>query len=105
MAIAEWPAAGKWADYALFAGLKLMGIVEAKKYAQDISTDLRQSKIYVENIAPMPGMELAGEWGSLQSSFPVFHQRPSLPRTDQNKVRRLVPGRTGGGWLGHTKKS
>ena len=36
MAIAEWPVAGKWADYALFAGTRLIGIVEAKKYAHDI---------------------------------------------------------------------
>ncbi|MFW5703040.1 MAG: hypothetical protein ACOCXP_03705, partial [Candidatus Dojkabacteria bacterium] len=41
MAIAEWPAGGKWADYALFIGTELYGFVEAKRYAQDISTDLR----------------------------------------------------------------
>lgn len=46
IAIAEWPTKGKWADYALFVGNQLVGIVEAKKYANDISTDLRQSKIY-----------------------------------------------------------
>ena len=39
-AIAEWPCQGKWADYALFVGLELYGIVEAKKYATDISTSL-----------------------------------------------------------------
>ncbi len=47
-AIAEWPCGSKWADYVLFIGTTLYGIVEAKKYAADISTDLRQSKIYAE---------------------------------------------------------
>jgi len=46
MAIAEWNVGDKWADYALFIGTELYGIVEAKKWGQDISTDLRQSKIY-----------------------------------------------------------
>jgi len=46
MAIAEWKAGDKWADYALFIGTELYAIVEAKKWGQDISTDLRQSKIY-----------------------------------------------------------
>jgi len=40
LAIAEWPVGSKWADYALFIGFELYGIVEAKKYAQDISTNL-----------------------------------------------------------------
>src|SRR5690606_27370367 len=48
IAIAEWKVGDKWADYALFIGTQLYGIVEAKKYAQDISTDLRQSKVYAE---------------------------------------------------------
>lgn len=48
IAIAEWPAGNKWADYALFNGLDLVAIAEAKKWGQDISTDLRQSKIYAE---------------------------------------------------------
>jgi type I restriction enzyme R subunit len=42
LAIAEWPCENKWADYALFIGKELYGIVEAKKYASDISTDFRQ---------------------------------------------------------------
>ena len=47
-AIAEWKCGSKWADYALFIGTELYGVVEAKRYAQDISTDLTQSKRYAE---------------------------------------------------------
>jgi type I restriction enzyme R subunit len=49
-AIAEWACNGKWADYALFVGTKLYGIVEAKKFATDISTNLNQSKMYAEQV-------------------------------------------------------
>jgi type I restriction enzyme R subunit len=48
MAIAKWPAGTGRADYALFVGTELYELVEAKRYAQNISTDLRQSEIYAE---------------------------------------------------------
>lgn len=69
VAIAEWPCAGKWADYALFIGTKLYGIVEAKKYASDISTDLYQSKIYAECIEHHSEIELMGSWGIYKVPF------------------------------------
>lgn len=69
MAIAEWPCNGKWADYALFIGKTLYGIVEAKKYASDISTDLRQSKIYAERLLEKEGMLFLGEWNGYKAPF------------------------------------
>ncbi|GAA3559454.1 type I restriction-modification system endonuclease [Snuella lapsa] len=69
IAIAEWPCDGKWADYALFIGTKLYGIVEAKKYATDISTDLRQSKIYASKLNGSASCELLGEWHSYKAPF------------------------------------
>lgn len=69
MAIAEWPAQSKWADYALFIGTQLYGIVEAKKYANDISTDLRQSKIYAELVEPKHEASLLGSWGNYKAPF------------------------------------
>ncbi|WP_316832937.1 type I restriction-modification system endonuclease [Pedobacter aquatilis] len=62
IAIAEWPCGGKWADYALFIGEELYGIVEAKRYAQDISANLDQSKTYASCIAPSEEYILLGEW-------------------------------------------
>nr|WP_315176345.1 type I restriction-modification system endonuclease [uncultured Flavobacterium sp.] len=68
-AIAEWPCQGKWADYALFVGLELYGIVEAKKYATDISTDLHQSKVYAERLELASHFKTLGEWNSYKVPF------------------------------------
>ncbi|AXT49486.1 type I restriction-modification system endonuclease [Aquimarina sp. BL5] len=69
IAIAEWPCQGKWADYALFVGTTLYGIVEAKKYATDISTDLRQSKVYSSLISEDANYKLLGDWNSYKVPF------------------------------------
>lgn len=69
MAIAEWPCDGKWADYALFVGIKLYGIVEAKKYASDISTDLRQSDVYAKRIIATNDFETLGDWDEYKTPF------------------------------------
>ncbi|MFY9151774.1 MAG: type I restriction-modification system endonuclease [Prolixibacteraceae bacterium] len=69
LAIAEWKCGSKWADYALFVGTELYGLVEAKKYAQDISTDLTQSKRYAELAEEKPTVQLLGEWGNYKVPF------------------------------------
>ncbi|QNL48950.1 type I restriction-modification system endonuclease [Olivibacter sp. SDN3] len=69
MAIAEWPVKGGYADYALFIGTSLYGVVEAKKYGQDISTNLDQSKRYALNIIPQEGIEILGEWQGYKVPF------------------------------------
>lgn len=53
----------------MFIGTQLYGIVEAKKYAQDISTDLRQSKIYAEKAEAGNNAQLLGEWGNYKVPF------------------------------------
>lgn len=68
-AIAEWPCGSKWADYALFVGMKLYGFVEAKKFATDISTDLHQSKIYSETVVEIEGAEFLGQWNTYHVPF------------------------------------
>jgi type I restriction enzyme, R subunit len=69
LAIAEWPCGEKWADYALFVGFELYGIVEAKRYASDISTDLHQSKIYAEKLRNNHEAVLVGKWGDYYAPF------------------------------------
>lgn len=71
MAIAEWPCGTGYADYALFDGLVLMGIVEAKKYGKDISGDLQQAKTYAKEVTPLPGTELLshGPWKDYKVPF------------------------------------
>jgi type I restriction enzyme, R subunit len=69
IAIAEWPVEGGWADYALFIGKELYGIAEAKKYALDISTDLRQAKVYAEKVEALNETTLLGKWGAYKVPF------------------------------------
>ncbi|RZJ69222.1 type I restriction-modification system endonuclease [Flavobacterium sp.] len=85
IAIAEWPCDGKWADYALFIGTDLYAIVEAKKYAADISTDLRQSKIYAACIEKTENISLLGKWNDFK--VPFLFSTNGRPYLDQIKTR------------------
>lgn len=67
MAIAEWPTNSKTgnngrADYALFIGLRLVGIVEAKRGSKDVAADLDQSKRYAKNIKEEHMEYACGKW-------------------------------------------
>lgn len=69
LAIAEWRIGKKWADYALFVGTELYALVEAKKYAEDISTNLHQAKIYAELATEDNGVRLLGKWRTYKVPF------------------------------------
>lgn len=88
IAIAEWPCGSKWADYALFVGFDLYGIVEAKKYAADISTDLSQSKIYAELVETKNEAALLGEWQGYK--VPFLFSTNGRPYLDQIKTKSGV---------------
>jgi len=67
MAIAEWPTNSKTgnngrADYALFIGLKLVGIVEAKRASKDVAAALDQSKKYARHIKKEHMEYVSGKW-------------------------------------------
>lgn len=88
LAIAEWPCGSKWADYALFVGFELYGIVEAKKYAEDISTNLQQSKVYAELISPGHEARLLGKWGDYR--VPFLFSTNGRPYLEQIKTKSGV---------------
>lgn len=75
LAIAEWPtdsAVGKngYADYALFVGLKLVGIVEAKKAAIDIPSVIdHQCKEYAKGIKAEHKEYIINQWGTYKVPF------------------------------------
>lgn len=80
LAIAEWPVKDGRADYALFAGLKAIAIVEAKRQSTDIPASVEQAKRYSRNYQvkgeeSLPG----GPWGEYRVPF-VFatNGRPYL---------------------------
>lgn len=85
MAIAEWPCGRKWADYALFIGTELYAIVEAKKYARDISSDLRQAKTYAELVETRDGLQLLGEWQDYR--VPFIFSTNGRPYLEQLKTK------------------
>lgn len=88
IAIAEWKVGDKWADYALFIGTDLYAIVEAKKWGQDISTDLRQSKIYASLLAEENHAKLLGEWQKYKAPF--LFSTNGRPYLDQIKTKSGV---------------
>jgi len=85
MAIAEWPCGNLWADYALFVGTELIGIVEAKKYANDISTDLTQAKAYSELAEEKYDAQLLGKWR--QYKVPFLFATNGRPYLEQLKTK------------------
>jgi len=69
-AISEWPTETGPADYALFSGLDLIGLIEAKKLGKDILSDLTQSKRYARS--PLLDGEarfIAGPWNDCKVPF------------------------------------
>ena len=75
IAIAEWPTdstVGNYgrADYALFIGLKLVGIIEAKAEHKDIPSVIDyQGKDYPRNIRKEDAKYQVGTWGSYKVPF------------------------------------
>lgn len=70
MAIAEWKCGRRYADYALFIGLSLVGIVEAKAKHRDIPSALdSQAKTYSKDIQEIEGMELPPPNGKYKVPF------------------------------------
>lgn len=65
LAIAEWPTARGPADYALFLGLRPVGVVEAKRRNKDVSASLEQAKRYSRNFDPEP----EETWGDYRVPF------------------------------------
>ncbi|RIV26137.1 type I restriction-modification system endonuclease [Alicyclobacillaceae bacterium I2511] len=74
IANAEWPTklpSGKTgrADYVLYVGMKMVGIIEAKKKTKDVLSDLEQAKSYAKGIEHLSDEERIGPWGQYTSPF------------------------------------
>lgn len=83
-AIAEWPTSSGPADYALFAGLHLVGVVEAKKKQKDVVSDLLQAKRYAKDIdSNAHGLHAGGPWSDYKVPF-LFatNSRPYLKQLE-----------------------
>jgi type I restriction enzyme R subunit len=60
IAIAEWPTASGPADYALFVGTTLVGVVEAKRKRKNVSAAIDQAERYSVGIAANSDFAFAG---------------------------------------------
>lgn len=68
MAIAEWPTSTGPADYALFVGLTLIGVVEAKRHRKNVSAALGQAERYSKTIQGT-GAPVSLPWGEFKAPF------------------------------------
>ncbi|WP_321343078.1 type I restriction-modification system endonuclease [Breoghania sp.] len=63
LAIAEWPAKGGRADYALFVGETCVGVIEAKREAADVPGVLAQAERYARTLVLNPeNVAEGGPW-------------------------------------------
>lgn len=70
LAIAEWPTDSGPADYALFVGTTLVGLVEAKRKRIDVAGALGQTERYARDVALGAEAEAAGgPWNGFRVPF------------------------------------
>lgn len=70
LAIAEWKTKTGYADYALFIGTKLVGLIEAKSSRKDIFAVLDcQCRDYAKNIRAVDEKNLLGNWRGYRVPF------------------------------------
>lgn len=85
-AIAEWPTETGAADYALFSGFDLIGVVEAKKMGKDVISDLYQSKRYAKGInLEGQAQYIGGPWESYK--VPYLFSTNARPYSEQLKEK------------------
>ncbi|BAS57998.1 type I restriction enzyme EcoKI subunit R [Leptolyngbya boryana NIES-2135] len=80
IAISEYPTRGGRADYALFVGLQIVAVVEAKRQSTDVAEGaLNQAKRYSRGFEARDGILSSGTWGEYHVPF-VFatNGRPFL---------------------------
>jgi type I restriction enzyme, R subunit len=79
-AVEELPTANGPADYGLFVGGKLLGIIEAKKVTVSPQNALEQAKRYA-----MGAFHGSGDWNGIQGPVPLCLER----RADLGRERRF----------------
>ncbi|MBI5445864.1 MAG: hypothetical protein HY900_32190 [Deltaproteobacteria bacterium] len=68
--MAEWPTETGPVDYALFVGLDLLAVVEAKKRDRGVVSDVGQAKRYATGVLPSAECRFpGGPWGEYRVPF------------------------------------
>ena len=86
MAIAEWKCGTLWADYALFIGKELYGIVEAKKHMKSVSSDLNQAKNYSKVVDGDHDITFPDHGNSDKYRVPFMFATNGRPYLEQHKT-------------------
>ena len=95
LAIAEWPTDTGPADYALFIGLDVVAVVEAKRESKDVSSDIGQSKRYSRGFQLHgDARPVGGPWGQYKVPF-LFatNGRPYLKQLETKSGIWFLDGR------------
>ena len=88
LAIAEWPTGSGPADYALFVGLTAVGVVEAKKMAKDVASDIKQAERYAKGIVLHGEAELpAGAPWQTEYRVPFVFSTNGRPFLEQLRTK------------------
>lgn len=98
LAIAEWPTDSGPADYALFVGLKLVGVIEAKRANRNVMSALRQAERYSAGIRlPDDQLHEGAPWGEFKAPFafstngrPYLRQLESASGIWRRDLRRSI---------------
>lgn len=85
-AIAEWPCGRGWADYALFLGEELVGIIEAKKHSKNVKSDLDQSRRYSKEIGVQTGVKLIDHHNCFTFKIPFLFATNGRKYLEQYKI-------------------
>lgn len=86
LAIAEWKCGTKWADYALFNGLELIGIVEAKKHIKNVMSDLGQAKKYSQLVTDTNNITFPEHSNKNNYKIPFMFSTNGRPYLEQFKT-------------------
>lgn len=86
IAISEWKCGTKWADYALFNGLELIGIVEAKKHIENVMSDLGQAEKYSQLVTNDHNITFPKHANSANYKVPFIFATNGRPYLEQFKT-------------------
>lgn len=86
IAISEWKCGTKWADYALFNGLELIGIVEAKKHIKNVMSDLGQAEKYSQLVTNNHNITFPTHANSANYKVPFIFATNGRPYLEQFKT-------------------
>ena len=78
--------AGNWADYALFNGLELIGIVEAKKHNKNVMSDLGQAEKYSQLVTNNHDITFPKHANSSAYKVPFMFSSNGRPYLEQFKT-------------------